>query len=349
MRATTLLTRAASVWTYPLTPTDFLASLSPRHSSRQLRGVVTAMRPETPGVTTIEFRPGPGWTPHVAGQWARVGVQIDGAWHWRPFSISTPQGAAPAITVGSVGVVSEALQHARVGDVVLLDQPQGEFTLPDRLGPALFLAAGTGITPIYAQVATLLARDPGADAVVVHVARTDVDALFDDRLAALAAKHPGLRVHSWRSSASGRLDLTTPDALAALVPDWAQRTAFVCGPAALIADAEALVKDAGHGEVHVERFTLTRRVDPNASGGRVSLVTSGVELDVEPGTSVLEAAEASGLALKSGCRMGICRTCVCKLQDGQVRDLVTGEVHGEPGDYVRVCVSSPAGDVRLEA
>ncbi len=47
--------------------------------------------------------------------------------------------------------------------------------------------------------------------------------------------------------------------------------------------------------------------------------------------------------------MGICFGCVVPLLAGQVRDLRTGEVHGEPGDLVQTCVSAPAGDVALDA
>jgi hypothetical protein len=32
-----------------------------------------------------------------------------------------------------------------------------------------------------------------------------------------------------------------------------------------------------------------------------------------------------------------------------VRDTRTGDVHGEPGDLVQTCISSPAGDCSLDA
>jgi stearoyl-CoA 9-desaturase NADPH oxidoreductase len=34
------------------------------------------------------IRPGIGWTGHRAGQYVRVGVNIEGVRHWRPFSLS---------------------------------------------------------------------------------------------------------------------------------------------------------------------------------------------------------------------------------------------------------------------
>ncbi len=67
------------------------------------------------------------------------------------------------------------------------------------------------------------------------------------------------------------------------------------------------------------------------------------------GTSLLEAGEACGVPLPSGCRMGICRSCLTRLDAGVVRDLTTGDVYGEPGDLIRTCVSAPAGAVHLDA
>nr|NLI49797.1 iron-sulfur cluster-binding domain-containing protein [Propionibacterium sp.] len=143
------------------------------------------------------------------------------------------------------------------------------------------------------------------------------------------------------------LDLATPGVLAALVPDWRARASYVCGPEGLVADAERLW--AGAPGLTVERFTLPRRVAPDTAGGRVTFARSGRRVDAPGARPLLEVAEGAGLTPASGCRMGICRTCLTRLDDGQVRDLGTGRVHGEPGDLVRLCVSAAAGDVRLDA
>ena len=343
-----VLSRLASALTYPLRLEDYLAVIDPRHSSRQLRGLVTSVTPETDRVTTLTISPGRGWLPHRAGQWLRVGVDVGGVRQWRPFSVSSPEGGGVAITVGATGRVSSALAHdTRPGDVLFLDRPQGDFVLPDAPGPLLFVAAGTGITPIMSMIATLLARRPDADIVLVHASRTPDDAIFAGRLATLASGHRGLRVLPHFSRSSGRLALT-PASLDALVPGWAARAAYVCGPPGMLADAEALW-DAAGASLSVERFTVARRVDPDARGGTVTFARSGRTATVAGAQSLLEAGEHAGVGLPCGCRMGICRTCLTRLAEGQVRDLTTGAVHGEPGDLIRTCISAPAGDVRLDA
>ena len=52
--------------------------------------------------------------------------------------------------------------------------------------------------------------------------------------------------------------------------------------------------------------------------------------------------------MPSGCRMGICYGCVTPLRSGQVRDLRTGQVHGDEGELIQTCVSAAAGPVELE-
>ena len=55
------LRRVASVLTSPLAPEDFLSLVNPLASTRQLRGLVTRVVPETADSATIHFRPGKGW------------------------------------------------------------------------------------------------------------------------------------------------------------------------------------------------------------------------------------------------------------------------------------------------
>ncbi len=124
---------AAVLTTPPLAPEDVLALFNPVYSSRQLRGIVTRVVQETAQSATIFFRPGRGWHAHLAGQWARIGVDLNGGVRqWRSYSLSAPAGKDPAITVTDVGSVSGTLvRKTRVGDVLFLAPPQGDFVLPE--------------------------------------------------------------------------------------------------------------------------------------------------------------------------------------------------------------------------
>jgi ferredoxin len=103
--------------------------------------------------------------------------------------------------------------------------------------------------------------------------------------------------------------------------------------------------------LHIERFRPLTAPDVRAGGaegGRVRFLRSGRSADADGGTALLTVGEEAGVIMPSGCRMGICHSCVARLASGRVRDLRTGKVHGEPGDLIQTCVSAAAGPVEIE-
>jgi ferredoxin-NADP reductase len=349
------LRRVASLLTTPLAPEDIINLVNPLASARQLRGVVTKVVRETPDSTTIHFRPGRGWNPHAAGQWARIGVEIDGVRQWRSYSLSAAVGHDPAITVTAIGFVSTALARStKVGDILFLDTPQGDFVLPEHPRPLLMLTAGSGLTPVMSMIRTLVPRRPDADVVLVHSARTRDDALFHDELLELADQFPGLTVRHWftREEGSRRLDLSDVTDLETLCPDWRERAAYACGPTDFLDAATELWlrdgDDATHTNLTIERFAPVLLEGSGGEGGLLTFEKSDKEVEAGGDVPLLEAGEDCGVVMPSGCRMGICRSCLVPLVAGKVRDLRTGEVHGDEGELIQTCVNAAAGPVHLD-
>lgn len=358
------LTQAASLLTTPLAPEDFLSLFDPVFSARQLRGVVTRVVSETSNSATIFFRPGRGWRAHLAGQWARIGVELDGVRHWRSYSLSTAAGRNPAITVTDVGSVSGHLvSNTRPGDVLFLAPPQGEFVLPDRPRPLLMLTAGSGITPVMSMIRTLVPRRPDADVVLIHSSRTPEQSIFHEELRELADQFSNLRATHWFTQERGRLDFRSPAELEELCPDWRERAAYACGPTGFLDDAEALwaaesaavktgipagAQPAGPGTLVIERFSTALAAGAGNDGGLVTFEASDREVEADGDTPLLDVGEDAGVLMPSGCRMGICHSCLIPLRAGQVRDLRSGETQGEPGQLIQTCVSAAAGPVNLD-
>jgi hypothetical protein len=158
------LLHAAAWLTTPLLPDDYLGLVNPLWSRRELRGRVEDVRPETASTASLTIRPGIGWTGHRAGQHVRVGVDIRGVRHWRPFSLSSSPHRTDGcltITVKATpdGLVSPYLvRHATPGTIVRLTPAEGDFVLPEPLPDRLlFLTAGSGITPVAAMLRSLAA------------------------------------------------------------------------------------------------------------------------------------------------------------------------------------------------
>lgn len=350
MGLSAVISQVAARLTTPLLPDDLLATVNPLWSRREPHARVAGLRRETVDSTTLFLRTGTPRPAHEAGQFVGLGVRVNGVWQWRTYSVtSRPGDTLLAVTVTAVpgGAVSSLLAHRTpVGALVRLGPPAGEFVLPRPVPEKLlFVAAGSGITPIMGMIRDLATRPENLDGVVVvHADRTASEVVFGPELRGLAAS-TGLRLVERHTVREGRL---SPDALADAVPDWAARQTWACGPAGLLdALVERWERAGDPDSLHVERFTPPAPASTTA-GGQVVFAASGIVAGVGPGQPLLAAGEEAGVLLPSGCRMGICHTCVGALRAGSVRDLRTGDVHDTPGESVRLCVSGAAGDVVID-
>ena len=310
---------------------------------------------ETRDCVTLWLRPGRGWPAHVPGQYVRVGVDIDGVRHWRTYSLtSVPRrhDGRIAVTIKRIagGLVSEHLvSHARRGMVVRLAPPTGEFVLPEAVEhPLLFVTAGSGVTPVMGMLRAL-AHHPGGlpDAAHVHVAPSRDNTIFGGDLRALARAHHRYTLHEHHDESDGRWDAAELDRR---VPDWRERQAWACGPAGLLDALSERFERAGVSEkLHLERFRpVAAAAGLGGFGGRVRFLASGKEVETDATTPLLVAGERAGALLPHGCRMGICNSCIGRLQSGAVRDLRTGEVQHAEGQLVRTCVSVAAGPIEID-
>ena len=355
----TTLRDAAVTLTTPLLPDDYLGLVDPLWSRRGLRGRVEAVDHETfapdgtPTAATLTIRPGSGWRTPAAGQYVRLGVDVAGVRQWRAYSVTSPaqrRDGRFTVTTKAIpdGVVSHHLVHRLLpGAVVHLEQAEGTFTLPARVTrPLLFVTAGSGLTPVMGMLRTLDAAGTAVpDLVLVHSAPTRADVLFLAELERLAARHPGVRLHLQLTDTDGLLGAD----LGHLVPDWAERETWACGPVGLLDAVEEHWAAAGLADaLHTERFRPRILVDPDATGGTVTFTASGVTTDAGAATTLLDAGESAGALLPSGCRMGICHGCVGVLRSGAVRDLRTGTVTADEGAVVQTCISAAAGPCEIE-
>lgn len=86
-------------------------------------------------------------------------------------------------------------------------------------------------------------------------------------------------------------------------------------------------------------------------GGRLQIGPAGASVAVAPGQTLLEAALAHGLPLRSSCRNGTCRACRVPMRSGQVRYRI--EWPGLSADekaegWILPCVALAVGDVVIE-
>lgn len=337
--------RLVKAATTPLLPEDYVDLFDPLRSPTQLRGRVVSVTAETDDAVTVTIRPGRGWRGHRPGQYTRVGVDVDGVRLWRAYSITSGPNAdgCIAITVKAIsgGAVSTHLVGSlRVGQVVQMEQADGEFVLPEAL-PAkmLLLTGGSGITPVMGILRHTIDRLD--DVVLLHSAPRPEDVIFASELRTLAAQER-VSLQERHTDVHGMLDTAEMDQL---VPDWRERETFACGPAGMLEALENHWETAGlTTQLHTERFRPAL-AEPG-EGGTVHFTGLDQDVECDGARPILDAGEEAGVLMPSGCRMGICYGCVLPLREGSVRDLRTGETTtAAPGDgiLVQTCISAAAG------
>lgn len=317
---------------------------------------------------------------YLAGQHVALRAEIDGRELRRSYSLCRPPSP------GSVSVAIKrdlggrfstwALSELAVGDELDVMSPQGTFTstladLDD--AHVAGIAAGSGITPLMALAATVLARSETSRFTLVYTNRSTTDVMFLDELADLKDRYPTrLALHhvlsrEQRSAPllSGRIDeerlRTILDTLVLpeTVDEW-----FLCGPFELVQLCRDTLESVGVERSHVryELFTTGEPGRDEGDAGRPVVVERGdpvytieITLDGQSSTiespmsaheSILNAALRVRPDVPFACAGGVCGTCRARLLVGSVQ--MTENYALEPDElergYVLTCQSHPTTD-----
>jgi ferredoxin-NADP reductase len=302
----------------------------------------------------------------LAGQFVTIRFSWGGQTYSRVFTIASPPTRPDciALTIKAVadGKATRILHnHFGEGSAVEIGEAAGDFTLEGRsVEKALFLCAGSGITPLMSMIRALHDTGKDLDVAFIQCARTPDSILFGNELRMLSETMPKLRVETVCSQASGsnaahgagRLDMTR---LARLVPDAAARMAFLCGPSAFTRAMREHLLELGIPAVRIfeEAFgatppTTSRLV--SGSKATVAFERSSVRCEADENATILDLAEAAGVYLDTSCRMGVCGTCKVKLLQGEVdmNDMGGLSVSEREDGFVLACCSTPRGNIGVD-
>ncbi|EEU1874059.1 2Fe-2S iron-sulfur cluster binding domain-containing protein [Escherichia coli] len=210
--------------------------------------------------------------------------------------------------------------------------------LPGEISVAvLAIAAGSGITPMLAIIATTLQTEPESQFTLIYGNRTSQSMMFRQALADLKDKYPQrlqlLCIFSQETLDSdllhGRIDGEKLQSLgASLINFRLYDEAFICGPAAMMDETEAALKALGMPDktIHLERFNtpgtrVKRSVNVQSDGQKVTVRQDGRDREIvlnADDESILDAALRQGADLPYACKGGVCATCKCKVLRGKV-------------------------------
>ncbi|MBF6986392.1 MULTISPECIES: 1,2-phenylacetyl-CoA epoxidase subunit PaaE [Cupriavidus] len=316
---------------------------------------VAQVRPETADTISIAFE-----VPETLrdayrftqGQFLTLKAPVDGKDLRRSYSICSAvqdydaQGELRvAVKLVEDGLFSSHLHDTIApGQVIDVMTPDGRFNVP--LDPAaarhyVAFAAGSGITPVLSLIRTTLQAEPRSRFTLVYGNRNVDSIIFSEALEDLKNQylsrftlyHVLSRQPQEVDLLHGRVDHDRVTAfLRTLIPVDDIDAAFICGPASMIDEAEAALRDAGVDphRIHAERFGVPlaqARPKPShahadhAGTAELVVVLDGkqhsMRLPMED-ANVLDTALAAGLDLPYACKGGVCCTCRAKVLEGQV-------------------------------
>lgn len=254
------------------------------------------------------------------------------------FSSSPELGEPLTVTVKRIanGEVSRYfIDRAKEGDILRTIGASGYFVLPEQTGQYhnyVFFAAGSGITPVYSLIKTILHLHTHAKVLLIYSNRTKQNTIFYSKLTALQQAYPEkfrlqmLFSHS-RNLLRSRL---TPGGVEqfinehAIVP--AESLYYVCGPTDYMRMVAFTLAGAGVpvGQIKREIFHVQQpsvlRAPHDTSAHQVTIIEGDREyrFTVQYPTTILRAAKLHHIHIPYSCEAGQCGTCVAKCLQGQV-------------------------------
>lgn len=190
-----------------------------------------------------------------------------------------------------------------VGDRLGVSGPYNAFPLRLEARHSVFIAGGIGITPFLSMMAALARSASGFE---LHYAARSADRFLH------LPEYPAA-IHRYTDH-DGRPGL---DIAAILAQAPTDADLYICGPHGLIEAVRASAAARGWPaeRIHFESFGASLK--PSDQPIRVHLALSGMTLDVEPGTSILDALLANDVWAPHECRRGECASCMTEVVSGE--------------------------------
>lgn len=326
---------------------------------------VIMIKSETDNIYTLTLKPEAKWQNFIAGQYVQLSVEKEGAMLTRTFSVSSSpthfqQSGEITLTIRSHddGAITPWISRAlKSGSHVYLSQAQGEFQLSTSLKGKVFIAGGSGLTPLYSILSEHQNATWFQNSQLIFYVDNKQGLFFTEKLSHLQAK--GMELTVIYSDEQGFI---SQGHLEKHVQNIEDKEFYVCGPGKMIETTRTLLSDNNipSHDVHFEYFgnqplSLEGLETESDDLIQVDYLDSKKQVTFDPkdfleneNATLLEISEKQGLKPVSGCRIGVCHQCICKKKTGRVFNTRTQEYSDSGAEEIQLCVSVPLGKVELE-
>ncbi|MFV0305317.1 MAG: 2Fe-2S iron-sulfur cluster-binding protein [Moheibacter sp.] len=303
---------------------------------------------------------------YKAGQY--VTLNVNGT--RRDYSLCTsPLEDKWSIAIKAVpdGHISKFLNtELKEGDYLEVSTPSGRFGIPskpDEKRTIIAFAAGSGITPILSIINYTLQTEKWVNFYLFYSNKTPNEVMFKEQIEELQSDYPlnffphlfytQFKLPDWLFE--GRLDAHKFELILNQLIDINEvDEAIVCGPNEMIQTISSEIFNAGipKKSIHFELFTVGSNpldILPEEMDSPQDVKVT-VELDGEVNELVwnreknlIDALHDAGIDAPYSCKGGICSTCICKLEEGEVlvgENFVLTDSDIEEG-MILACISRP--------
>ena len=270
------------------------------------------------------------------------------------------------------------LDELKVGDVIEAMEPAGNLLpkqVDDQVRQVVFVGAGSGITPLFSILKSVLIVEPESEVFLLYGSRTEESIIFKQKIDGLKDKY-GERfqlVHTltqpsenW-SGETGRLNKSHILKIMEKLPALKKKTAeyYLCGPDDMMEEAHRALSILAVADTQIRKESfltstsakpgeVTLEEEDNTLKTReITLFYEGAEykLPVKPHESVLEAALNMDIDLPYSCQAGMCTACLGRCVSGKVHldeEDALSEAELKEG-FILTCVTHPMSeDVVIE-
>lgn len=303
------------------------------------------------------------------GQFITLDFVIDNNVHKRAYSFSSNPFTDKdlKITVKRVeeGLVSNYVHDfLKIGDKLEVEKPNGSFYLkPEKKqqNKYVFFAGGSGITPIYSIINSVLKKEPKSSIVLVYANRNVETIIFRKELEALEKEYNDrLQVeHLISNDAPEKPNYHSGLITDALVGELLEKhkVAFsegqymICGPFGFMEAVKSIlfVNRVSPSKIKEELFKrpdIVVNTDDLVSKVEIQLNGERHELEIPGNKSILQAAMAKNIAMPYSCRAGMCSSCKASCVSGEITMTEGHFLEQKEVDAGKIltCISYPASE-----
>ena len=274
----------------------------------------------------------------TAGQYVTLKLTLDGNEIRRAYSIcSSPASGELRVAIKEVanGIFSTfANRNLQVGDILEVGQPEGNFVFEPANQSNNYAAfvAGSGITPDFSILTSVLESEPNSTFVLVYGNKSKEDTIFFNALQGLQVKYEGRLFVQYvfsqsaiENSISGRINASVVNQVinhTHLNKEF--KTFYLCGPEEMIHTATSALKEKGVTEEKIKFELFTSSATENKEAGshsgltKITVIVDGetTHFEMNQKETLLDASLKKGIDAPYSCQGGVCSSCLARITKG---------------------------------